>query len=323
LGEPPARVLDAYVSAAGVSRVLTPRGGVAGALAILLSQPGLRGATVSIAPTEHGATIRVHSALTSDVTRASPVQFAPSLAGAVAAGVPFMLNVGDLSRAAPTVLRATAQLGIVSGLGPLLSRLGAALTSEEVNVAGVVSLFEHESAVLVTAGGGAPGLAVVARTSSPGAARVALARLESPLAQIFTPTGSTAGQVPEWSDRQVGTVTARQFAFGPGLQVDYAVVGSQVVISTNLAGVAAVAGVRHSLADSAAYSRVSSNRPSRVTSLVFLDFSQLLSLGEQTGLVRSSRVRRLSPDLDRIRTVGASSTAGEAETTAELFLEIS
>jgi hypothetical protein len=189
-------------------------------------------------------------------------------------------------------------------------------------VAGVVSLFEHESAVLVTAGGGAPGLAVVARTSSPGAARVALARLESPLAQIFTPTGSTAGQVPEWSDRQVGTVTARQFAFGPGLQVDYAVVGSQVVISTNLAGVA-VAGVRHSLADSAAYSRVSSNRPSRVTSLVFLDFSQLLSLGEQTGLVRSSRVRRLSPDLDRIRTVGASSTAGEAETTAELFLEIS
>jgi hypothetical protein len=39
-------------------------------------------------------------------------------------------------------------------------------------------------------------------------------------------------------------------------------------------------------------------------------------------LVRSSLVRRLSPDLDRIRAVGASSTGGETDTTAELFLEI-
>jgi hypothetical protein len=277
---------------------------------------------VAISPADNAATIRVHSVLGGDVTRTPPPAFAPTLASQIAAGVPLMLNVGDLQRAAPMVLAASARLGFVGGLGPLLSRLGAALTSEGANVSAVESIFSRESAVLVTDGGGAPGLAVVARASSPGAARVALARLEAPLTQIFTSTGSAAGQVPEWRDRQVAGVTARQFAFAPGLQVDYAVVGGQVVISTNLAGIAAVATVRHSLADSSGFRRVSSNRPSQVTSLLFLDFSQLLSLGEQTGLVRSSLVRRLSPDLDRIRNAGASSTGGEADTTAELFLEI-
>ena len=117
-------------------------------------------------------------------------------------------------------------------------------------------------------------------------------------------------------------MTARQFAFAPGLQLDYAVVGDQVVISTSLAGIAAVANVRHALSDDGTFRRASPDRPSRVTSLLFLDFSQLLSLGEHTGLVRSSLVRRLSPDLDRIRAAGASSTGGETDTTAELFLEI-
>jgi hypothetical protein len=163
----------------------------------------------------------------------------------------------------------------------------------------------------------------VAQTPSPSAARAALAALESPLAQIFNPSGSATGQVPEWGDRQVGAVTARQFVFAPGLQLDYAVLDGQVVVSTSLAGIAQVASLGHSLADSAAFRRVSANRPSRVTSLLFLDFSQLLSLGEQTGLVRSSHVRQLDADLNRIRAVGASSTSGEADTTAELFLEIS
>ena len=63
-------------------------------------------------------------------------------------------------------------------------------------------------------------------------------------------------------------------------------------------------------------------RPPRVSSLLFLDFSQLLSLGEQTGLTRSARFATLTPDLERIRAVGLSSTSGEADTTAELSLQI-
>jgi hypothetical protein len=268
--------------------------------------------------------IRVHSALTRDSTRPRPVSFSPTLARSTPPDASLMLGVGDLARAAPTVLGATAQLGLVSNLGPLLGRLGAALSAEGVDVERAISIFDHEGVVTVSpgVGGSAPALTVVTRSPDPIAARGALAALEAPLAQIFTPVGSLAGQVPEWSDQPAGTVTARRFAFSPGLQVDYAVLDGLVVVSTSLNAIAAIARGGRGLSAGAAYRRAFPHRPSHVTSLLFLDLRQLLSLGEQTGLVRSSRLRRLGPDLDQIRAVGASSTSGEADTTVELFLEI-
>jgi hypothetical protein len=118
-------------------------------------------------------------------------------------------------------------------------------------------------------------------------------------------------------------VTARQFAFAPGLQLDYAVFDGLIVVSTSTGAIADMARGGRSLAAKRPFRRVLAGRPDRVASLLFLDFSQLLSLGEQTGLVRSSLLRRLGTDLDRIRAIGASSTSGEADTTAELFLQIS
>jgi hypothetical protein len=67
---------------------------------------------------------------------------------------------------------------------------------------------------------------------------------------------------------------------------------------------------------------VLSSRPGQVSSLVFLDFNQLLSLAEQTGLFRGARYRLLRPDLEKVRAVGLTSTRGEADSTAELFLQI-
>jgi hypothetical protein len=41
------------------------------------------------------------------------------------------------------------------------------------------------------------------------------------------------------------------------------------------------------------------------------------------GLTRSAEFAARAPDRDRIRAVGMISTSGEADTTAELFLQIS
>jgi len=60
-----------------------------------------------------------------------------------------------------------------------------------------------------------------------------------------------------------------------------------------------------------------------VTSLLFLDFSQLLSLGDRSGLMRGARFAALQPDLEKIRAIGLTSTSGESDTTAELSLQIS
>jgi hypothetical protein len=58
-----------------------------------------------------------------------------------------------------------------------------------------------------------------------------------------------------------------------------------------------------------------------VTSLLFVNFTQLLSLGEPFGPGSSARLAALRPDLEKIRAVGLASTRGAPDTTAELFLK--
>ena len=62
-GEPAGRVLDVYLPAAGLRRVLEPRGGVIGAIAGLLDRPALVGTTLSVSAVSGGADVQIHSTL--------------------------------------------------------------------------------------------------------------------------------------------------------------------------------------------------------------------------------------------------------------------
>jgi hypothetical protein len=329
-GEPASRVLDTYVSVAGVRRVLAPRGGVLGTLAVLLGDPALTGSTISVSAVPGGAQVRVHGALDPTLARLSrqaPAPFTPTLAGVMPAGSTVLLDVNNLSRAAPRVLSAATAGGIGGGIGPLLGRLGSALSSQGVDVAQIRSIFSGEVAVAVAPAGGArsghgPALVIVARTRRAARARALLAELEGPLSQLFAPPSTGPGQAPELGDVQLAGVTVHQLSLAPGLQLDYAVFHGLVVVSTSLRAIAGVARPSHPLSGEAPYQATLGERPDQVTSLLFLDFSQLLSLGEQTGLTRSARIEALRPDLKKIRAIGLVSTRGEADTTAELFLQI-
>jgi hypothetical protein len=322
-GEPADRVLDAYVSPTGVRRLLLPRGGLLAAVGALLYQSSLMGVTVSLSATGGGAKVRVHSALDPNLqpppaTR-SP-EFKPTLDSVIPAGSMLLLDVTGLDRIAPHVLQAGATGGVVPGLGPLLSRLGSALQSEGVNVKSIESLFAGETAVAI--GPEKRELIIVTRTAHQAATSAQLANLEPPLSQLFPAPASGSGRVPEFADHLINGVTAHQLSLAPGLQLDYAVFRGLVVISTSLNGIGAVAGRARPLADQPSCSATLANRPQQVSSLVFLDLNQLLSLAEQTGLLRGSRYRLLRPDLKKIRAVGLTSTRGEADSTAELFLQI-
>jgi hypothetical protein len=324
--EAPGRVLDAYVSAAGVRQVLIDRGGIAAALGMLLYQPALSGVAVSVSAAPPGARLLVHTVLDPSLERISGVKarwFTPTLEGELPAGSTLALDVSGLARTAPHVLAAAGADGIGGGIGPLLARLGTALRAEGVNVAALVRLFSGETAVAIVpgAGRGRPALVIVTRTSNMPAVRAQLAALEVPLAQLFQ--NSTPGSVqPVFSQRQVDGITAHQLPLATGLQLDYAVFRGLVVVSTSLGGIAAVATDRHTLATTPAYRATLAGRPSRVTSLLFLDFRALLSLGEQTGLTRGALFSALRSDLQRVRAVGLASTSGEADSTSELSLQI-
>jgi len=57
-GEPAGRVLDAYLPATGVRRMLEPRGGVVGAIATMIDRPALEGTTLSVSAEAGAADIR-------------------------------------------------------------------------------------------------------------------------------------------------------------------------------------------------------------------------------------------------------------------------
>ncbi len=149
-------MLDAYASLAGVRRLLSPQGGLVGALGNLLYQPALEGVAMAVSPTAGGARIQVHSVLDPTLEKLSPpatAAFTPTLQNVMPAGSILMLDVTGLDRVAPHVLNAGASAGVAGGLGPLLSRLGGALGSEGINVSNIVSIFDRETAVAIVPNG--------------------------------------------------------------------------------------------------------------------------------------------------------------------------
>jgi hypothetical protein len=117
-------------------------------------------------------------------------------------------------------------------------------------------------------------------------------------------------------------VTVHDLGLGTGLQIGYAVFDGLVVVSTSVSAIDQVVSRSHSLADEKAYKTALSGRGDDLSPVLFTDFSQLLRLGEQTGLTSGARVRELLPDLEKVRAIGSSSTSGESDTTTELRLEI-
>jgi hypothetical protein len=320
-GEPDDRVLDAYLPAAGIHQLLATRTGLAGAIAALLDRPALQGAAISLSPSPSGARIQVHSILGGAAARVAARSFVPTLQSVLPSGSTLMLDVNGLGRAAPGLLSAAATAGIAGNVGPLLRRVGSALTAQGVKVSRVVSLFDGETAVAISPGP-SPALLIVSRVRDQGAAQSELAALEGPVTALFSPSGSAGGQVPELADRVVGGATIHEVGLGPGLQLDYAVFNGLVVVSTSISAIDGVAQRSHALASDSAYRATLPDQPPRLSSLVFGDVGQLLQLGEQTGLTSGAGTRALLPDLSKIRAIGLSSTSGDRDTTTELNLEI-
>ena len=297
-------MLDAYASAVGVRRLLIDRGGLAGALGVLLYSPALNGVSMSVSAAPPGARIQIDRALDPHLAaiEGPPArQFSPTLESELPAGSTLALDVPDLLAVAPRVLSAGSIGGVGGAIGPLLSRLGAALRAQGVDVAGLESLFSGESAIAISPAPGHPSaLVIVSRVRDMAAARTDLAAVEVPLSQLLASDSSSSGVVPAFTARSVDGVTAHQLPLASGLELDYAVFRGLVVISTSLSGIAAVASRTHTLSRDPAYVATLAGRPSEVTSLLFLDLSQLLSLAEQTGLTSGARFDALRADLRRI-----------------------
>jgi hypothetical protein len=327
-GLPDGRVLDVFISRDGVHRLLAPAGGVLGLAGTVVDQPALEAVGASVTASGGKAELTVHTALDQALAKATPATFkpfSPQLLSDVPSGALAYLGFAGLDRAAGRLLALAGASGVNgAGLAQLAARARATLERRAgVDLdRDVLSVLRGEAALFVLPAVPAPTLAVVAKTPDEKRTREALAKLQLPLARLFAPPSTGAGQAPTFQDRDIGGVDAFQLRLTPTVELDYAVFDGKLVLATSLAGIRRIKDQKQSLTDDATFQSVLSGRPSKVTSLVFLDFGQLLSLSERTGLGQDPAYLAVRNDLHRIRAVGVATSAGKDETTAEITIAL-
>jgi hypothetical protein len=187
----------------------------------------------------------------------------------------------------------------------------------------VLPLLQGEVALWLTPAVPAPMLSLIAATDDEAATREALAKLQIPLARLLAPPSARAPAIPAWQERDLGGgVQAFQLRLAPGAELDYGVFKGKLVVSTSLNGIRAVKEGGKSLPDDGSFQTTLGDRPDQVTSLVFLNFSQLLELGERTGLSESRAYLAVRDDLRKVKAVGAAATGSGDESTTKVFIQI-
>lgn len=218
-------------------------------------------------------------------------QLDPSLKGSADAGFkPFSPTL-----AASVPADAMAYLG-VSNLAPALQRLLAAAGSSSKTIqqlaaslnAPLLKVFPGEAAVVLSEATPAPILTILAHAEDEAAARKALDGLPAAVRKTLSS----------------------------------AVWDGKVAVSTSPKGIAAVKGGGRKLTDTENWQKAVGNHPQSLSSLLFLDFTRLLKLGEATGLGDSSAYQAAKADLQRVQAIGASTTGNDSESTAEISLLI-
>jgi Protein of unknown function (DUF3352) len=327
-GLPDGRALDVFVSRDGVRRLLAPQGGVLGLAATLVDQPALAAVGGAITASGSNAKISVNTVLDPALAKATPTgfkPFKPQLLDSVPKGVVAYLGVAGLDRAAGRLLGLAGATGVNgAGIQQLAQRARVSLAhTAGVDIdRDVIALLREETALFILPGLPTPTLALVAQTPDEKRTREVLAKLQLPLAKLFAPPAVGAGQAPTFQDRSVAGVDAFQLRLAPTIEIDYAVFDGKLVIATSLEGIRRVKQHEGALKDDPAFQSVLSDRPSTVTSLVFLDFGQLLALSERTGLGQDPAYLAVRDDLQRVRAVGVATSAKKNETTAEITISV-
>ena len=211
--------------------------------------------------------------------------------------------------------------GAGSDVSALLARLRTELEKETRGGLDrdLLGLFDGEVALVVQSQTPAPVLSLLAKTDDEAATRRTLDRLREPLARLLRPQGE---EPPQWEPVDIGGVDAWTLKLPNGAAITYAVAEGRLILSTTPEGIRKILESGDALADAESFGDVLGDRPGRVGTLGFLDFHQLLELGEQTGLNDSRAYLRVRDDLRKIRAIGVSSSSGEGESTAEILVSI-
>ena len=283
-------VADAWLSPDGIAKLIVPPRAALTALTPLLAPGASEGAAASIGTGDGGDSfeLAIRSRLDPKQAESSPGFFAAfpafepqlpdrlpasSLAylGFAAPGKTVQSLLQQAGSEAPGVADAfdqlTHKLRHQSGLnviGDLVDALGdeAGLTLDATSSSGSSS----------SAGQPFPYLAFVSSGVDEDKLREALAALQGPLGDIS-------------SSQQIAGIDAHTLQISEAVAITYAIVDGLAVAATSPDGVAAVAGEQGGgLADDDRFKAATDGFPDKVSLLGYVDFHDLVGLGEQLGL---------------------------------------
>jgi len=301
---PADRVADAYATADGLRRLLVPAGGALGVAGVVLDRPNLRGTALAVQASDPGLVVTVEADIPG---RRAPV-LDPELLDAVPKNALAYYGSRNLDETAGRMLAASG----TSALGDLIEQGRRALGGAGARSIqrDLLSLLQRETAVVLLPGVPAPTLLVMARAQDEERTRAALGRLTSSLPKVLPAAKITQAD-------GVTRITSDQAEF------DAAVIDGNLVISTGMAGIEAARNPDGGIEDADSFDAVVPDASGDdVTSLVFLDFSQLLRLAEQTGLNDSRAYLAVKDDLTRVHAIGVRSTGEGEDTTSEIRFQI-
>ena len=183
----------------------------------------------------------------------------------------------------------------------------------------LLPLLDRRGALIASPGDRAPVITFILDDVDEAEALDVLARLQPALIHLLG--SEELGQAPTFGAAEVAGVTAATAQLAPGLELSYAAFDDRLVVSTALKGIAAVRR-GDGLPGEDGFDAVLGDRPDALSTLLFLDLNQLLTLAEQSGLAEDPRYLAVRDDLQKLRAAGAVVSREGEFTTAELTFQI-
>jgi len=307
---PAERLADAYLSPDGIAKLVgNPRGPLA-TLDAAVDPTASDGVAMALVADDQGINVDIRSELNEARAKAQPgffaafPEFEPTLTGSLPAGSLAYAGIADPGHALVSLLaQASAnQPGLAAGVAALVQRVKQ-LGKVDLETELLPSL-GHEAAFALqpaASGSGIPYLEFLSSGIDPQRADRALASLQGPIADALN---ASTGQAPSFSENKVNGVTAHSMQVSPTVNLTYAIADAVLLIATDPAAVKQLSGDEPTLADDSTFKEATAGLPSSVSLLAYLNFSGLITLGEQAGLAQDPAYEAFAPEIRKLQALG-------------------
>lgn len=322
---PEARFAEVYLSPAGMRRLLAGEPGAAEQLETFVDYGASEGMAAAAVAEQDGLEISLVSELDPKQLKRSPSFFSglpafePSLAELAGERALAYVGAGEVGPTLAELLRRAGRGGVAGSLRGLFARLRREAGVDPL--AELLPALGGQAALVAEPTDRVPYASLIVDDVDEDEAAEALAALQRPLLRAIGTSGGV--QVRRFEESEVEGITVRSVQASPTVNLSYALFDGRLVVSTDPAGIAQVAGASgDSLADAEPFQLATDGLPESVSALVFLNLDELFAQVTRTDLVEDPFFANLSVLFDNATSLALAVEADDERISSQLFLAI-